>query len=132
MEEPAHPDDITGHAKLVSVIAPVKIAAGGEHIANRVAFKNFPEAKATHFAQADATRLAAIGEFLTVSLPTRRFDLPLAPHAGDMGQIHRHMALFNHAALGHEILFLEYIPHPRSQFVFPAVDLKNLPIGSPA
>ncbi len=97
--------------------------------------------------QADATRLAGISEFLTVSLLARQFDMPLVPHVGDMGQIHQHMVLFNHIALGHEILFLEYIPHLRSQFVFPArveggvyktpeepgasIDLIDLPINCP-
>jgi len=28
--------------------------------------------------------------------------------------------LFNHVAMGHEILFLEHIPHLREHFVFPA------------
>ena len=146
IEEPTHPDDIRAHAELAIAIAPVKIAAG-EHIPNRVVFKNFLESKAIHFVQADATRLAGISEFLTVSLLARKFDLPLVPHVGDMGQIHQHMVLFNHIALGHEILFLEYIPHLRPQFVFPAlveegvyktpdepgasIDLIDLPINCP-
>ena len=37
-----------------------------------------------------------------------------------MGQIHQHLVLFNHIALGHEVIFLEYIPHLREQFVHPA------------
>jgi L-fuconate dehydratase len=37
-----------------------------------------------------------------------------------MGQIHQHLVLFNHIALGHEVQFLEHIPHLRDQFVFPA------------
>jgi len=37
-----------------------------------------------------------------------------------MGQLHQHLVLFNHIALGHEISFLEHIPHLRSHFVFPA------------
>ncbi len=37
-----------------------------------------------------------------------------------MGQLHQHLVLFNHIALGQELLFLEHIPHLRSQFVFPA------------
>ena len=146
IEEPTHPDDIRAHSELASAIAPVKIAAG-EHIPNRVVFKNFVEAKAIHFVQADATRLAGVSEFLTVSLLARKFNLPMVPHVGDMGQIHQHMVLFNHIALGHEIVFLEYIPHLRSKFVFPArvqhgvyktpdepgasVDLIDLPINCP-
>jgi L-fuconate dehydratase len=37
-----------------------------------------------------------------------------------MGQIHQHLVLFNHIALGHEALFLECIPHLREHFVHPA------------
>jgi L-fuconate dehydratase len=37
-----------------------------------------------------------------------------------MGQIHQHLVLFNHVALGHEEIFLEYIPHLRDYFQYPA------------
>jgi L-fuconate dehydratase len=119
IEEPTHPDDLAVHARLAHEIAPVKIAAG-EHIPNRVIFKNFMQASALYFVQADCTRLAGVSEFLTVSLLARQFRLPVVPHAGDMGQVHQHLALFNHIALGHEALFLEYIPHLRPHFVHPA------------
>ncbi|HYT21875.1 MAG TPA: enolase C-terminal domain-like protein [Candidatus Polarisedimenticolia bacterium] len=119
IEEPTHPDDIHGHAVLAREIAPVRIAAG-EHIPNRVVFKNFLQARALHYVQADCTRLAGVSEFLTVSILARKFSLPIAPHVGDMGQLHQHLVLFNHIALGHDVLFLEHIPHLRSQFVLPA------------
>ncbi len=44
----------------------------------------------------------------------------MVPHVGDMGQIHRHLILFNHISLGLEKVFLEYIPHLRDHFEFPA------------
>jgi L-fuconate dehydratase len=119
IEEPTHPDDIHAHAILAKEIAPVKIAAG-EHFPNRVVFKNFLQYGAVHFVQADCTRLAGVSEFLTVSLLARKFGLPVPPHVGDMGQIHQHLVLFNHIAMGHEVLFLEHIPHLRDRFVFPA------------
>ena len=78
------------------------------------------QAGAVHFVQADCTRLAGISEFLVVSLLARKFGLPIVPHVGDMGQIHQHLVLFNHIALGHEIVFLEHIPHLRSYFQHPA------------
>jgi L-fuconate dehydratase len=37
-----------------------------------------------------------------------------------MGQLHQHLVLFNHIAMGHEALLLEHIPHLRSHFVYPA------------
>jgi L-fuconate dehydratase len=119
MEEPTHPDDILGHATLAREIAPVKLAAG-EHIPNRVVFKNFLQASAIHYVQADVTRLAGVSEFLAVSLLAKKFNLPLVPHVGDMGQIHQHLVLFNRIALGHEVIFLEHIPHLQSQFICPA------------
>ena len=119
IEEPTHPDDVHGHAVLAREIAPIKIAAG-EHIPNRVVFKNFMQASALHYVQADCTRLAGVSEFLTVSFLAKKFSLPIVPHVGDMGQLHQHLVLFNHIALGHELSFLEHIPHLRSHFVFPA------------
>jgi len=119
LEEPTHPDDIHAHVVLAREIAPVKIAAG-EHIPNRVLFKNFLQAGALSFVQADCTRLAGISEFVTVSLLAKKFGLPVPPHVGDMGQMHQHLVLFNHIAMGHEVLFLEHIPHLREHFVFPA------------
>jgi L-fuconate dehydratase len=119
IEEPTHPDDVHGHSVLAREITPIKIAAG-EHIPNRVVFKNFMQASALHYVQADCTRLAGVSEFLTVSLLAKKFSLPIVPHVGDMGQVHQHLVLFNHIALGHELSFLEHIPHLRSHFVFPA------------
>jgi L-fuconate dehydratase len=119
IEEPTHPDDIHAHRKLADAIAPIPIALG-EHVPNRVMFKIFMQAGAVHFVQADCTRLAGISEFLTVSLLARKFGLPLVPHVGDMGQIHQHLVLFNHIAIGHEAVFLECIPHLQQYFVAPA------------
>lgn len=119
VEEPTHPDDIEAHRKLARSIAPVRLALG-EHVPNRVLFKNYMQAGAVHFVQADCTRLAGIAEFLTVSLMARKFGLPVLPHVGDMGQIHQHLVLFNHIALGHDVVFLEHIPHLREYLVHPA------------
>jgi L-fuconate dehydratase len=119
IEEPTHPDDVMAHVTLAREIAPVKIATG-EHIPNRVVFKNFIQSGAMHYVQADCTRLAGVSEFLTVSLLAKKFNLPVVPHVGDMGQVHQHLVLFNHVAMGHDAQFLEYIPHLRKYFVHPA------------
>jgi len=119
IEEPTHPDDVYAHAELARLIAPVKIAAG-EHISNRILFKNFFHYGGMHFVQADCTRLAGVSEFLTVSILAKKFGLPIVPHVGDMGQLHQHLVLFNHIALDHEVIFLEHIPHLKEHFVFPA------------
>jgi L-fuconate dehydratase len=119
IEEPTHPDDVYAHSELAREIAPFKIAAG-EHIPNRILFKNFFHYGGLHFVQADCTRLAGVSEFLTVSLMAKKFGLPIVPHVGDMGQLHQHLVLFNHIALDHEAVFLEHIPHLKDHFVFPA------------
>jgi L-fuconate dehydratase len=119
IEEPTHPDDIQAHLKLSRAVSPIKIAAG-EHIANRILFKNFMETGALSFLQVDCTRVAGVSEFLTVSLLAKIFDLPVVPHVGDMGQLHQHLVLFNHIGLGLKAEFLEHIPHLRTHFLHPA------------
>lgn len=120
IEEPTHPDDIVGHRTLAQALAPTRLAIG-EHVANRIAFKNYVQLNAAGIIQVDAVRVAGVSEFLTVSLLAKQAGLPVVPHVGDMGQIHQHLVLANHIALGMEPLFLEYIPHLRDHFVHPAI-----------
>lgn len=120
IEEPTHPDDVLAHQTLAREIAPVPIALG-EHVPNRILFKNFMQANAVEYVQVDAVRVAGVSEFIVVSLLARKFGLKVVPHVGDMGQIHQHLVLFNHVALGLDKVFLEYIPHLRNRFVRPAV-----------
>jgi len=120
IEEPTHPDDIVGHRTLARELAPTRLAIG-EHVANRIAFKNYLQLEAAGVIQVDAVRVAGVSEFLAVSLLARQAGLPVVPHVGDMGQIHQHLVLANHIALGLEPLFLEYIPHLRGHFAHPAV-----------
>jgi L-fuconate dehydratase len=119
IEEPTHPDDIHAHRVLANAIKPIPIALG-EHVPNRIMFKNYMQAQAVQIVQVDCTRVGGISEFLTVSLLARKFGLRVVPHVGDMGQIHQHLVLFNHIAMGHEALFLECIPHLQPYFVSPA------------
>ena len=119
IEEPTHPDDVLGHQWLAQAIAPTAIALG-EHVPNRVMFKNFMRAGAAQFIQVDAVRVAGVSEFITVSLLARKSGLKVVPHVGDMGQLHQHLVLFNHVALGLDRVFLEYIPHLRDYFTEPA------------
>jgi len=118
IEEPTHPDDILAHKTLADAIAPLKLALG-EHVPNRVIFKNYLQTGSTGFIQVDAVRVAGVSEFLAVSLLARKFGIPVVPHVGDMGQLHQHLVLFNHIGMGHEALFLEHIPHLREHFIHP-------------
>jgi L-fuconate dehydratase len=119
IEEPTHPDDIQAHVELSRAVSPIKIAAG-EHISNRVLFKNFMQTGAVSFIQVDCTRVAGVSEFLSVSFLAKLFDLPVVPHVGDMGQMHQHLVLFNRIGLGLKSAFLEHIPHLKDHFVHPA------------
>ncbi len=120
IEEPTHPDDVTAHETLARAISPLKLALG-EHVPNQVIFKNYLQTATAGFVQADCVRLGGVSEFITVSLMARKYGVPIVPHVGDMGQIHQHLVLFNHIAMDHEALFLEYIPHLRKHFVHPAI-----------
>ena len=118
IEEPTHQDDVLAHKVLAEAIAPTKLALG-EHVPNRIIFKNYLQSKCAGFIQVDAVRVGGVSEFITISLLCRKYRIPVVPHVGDMGQLHQHLVLFNHIALGHEALFLEYIPHLQKHFVQP-------------
>ncbi len=119
IEEPTHPDDILAHKTLAEAIAPIKLALG-EHVPNRIIFKNYLQTGSAGFIQVDAVRVGGVSEFITVSLLCKKYGIPVVPHVGDMGQLHQHLVLFNHISLGHEALFLEHIPHLQKYFVNPA------------
>jgi L-fuconate dehydratase len=118
IEEPTHPDDIQAHVTLAAHITPVKLALG-EHVPNSVIFKNYLQSGCVGFLQPDAVRIGGVSEFITVSLLAKKFIVPVVPHVGDMGQLHQHLVLFNHIAMGHEVVFLEHIPHLQKKFVHP-------------
>lgn len=118
IEEPTHPDDIVGHQILAKSLEPIRIAMG-EHVPNRIVFKNYLQMKVTSFVQVDAVRVGGVSEFLTVSLLAKKYNVPVVPHVGDMGQLHQHLVIFNHISMGHEALFLEHIPHLKSHFKHP-------------
>jgi L-fuconate dehydratase len=119
IEEPTHPDDVIAHKILADAIAPTKLALG-EHVPNRIIFKNYLQSGCAGFMQVDAVRVGGVSEFITISLLCKMFGIPVVPHVGDMGQLHQHLVLFNHIAMGHEALFLEHIPHLQKHFKYPA------------
>lgn len=119
VEEPTQPDDILAHKEIADSIKPIPVAVG-EAVSNRVIWKNFLQSEAVGVVQADCTRLAGISEYLAVSILATKYPVKVIPHVGDMGQIHQHIVFFNHIALNHSKHFLEYIPHLRDHFVYPA------------
>ncbi|MBR4151263.1 MAG: mandelate racemase [Firmicutes bacterium] len=118
VEEPTHPDDILAHQTLKRCLPEMTLALG-EHVPNRIIFKNYFQAGAVDICQADVTRVAGISEYIVISLMARKFGIQMIPHAGDMGQIHQHMIIFNNISVGHESKFMEHIPHVREYFKYP-------------
>lgn len=118
IEEPTHPDDVFGHATIKYKVPEIKLATG-EHVSNRIVFKNYLKTGSISYLQPDALRVGGVSEFITVSLLAKKYNIPILPHVGDMGQLHQHLVLFNHICLNHDVVFLEHIPHLQKKFVNP-------------
>jgi len=112
-EEPLWYDDVASHAALARA-SSIPIALG-EQLYTLDAFNAFITAGAIHYVQPDVTRLGGITEVLQVATVALAHRLPVAPHAGDMSQVHVHLAywLQNTPAL-------EYIPWIKDAFEEPA------------
>src|SRR5712692_2850188 len=67
IEEPTSPDDVLGHRRIREAIAPSRVATG-EHVQNRVMFKQLLQAGAIDFCQIDSCRLGGVNEVLAVLL----------------------------------------------------------------
>ncbi len=91
LEEPLHPDDVRSHAQLARRIR-VPIAVG-EHVYSKLAFRDFLEAGALSYVQADCTRLAGVTEWLDVASVADAFNVPVVPHHADMMRIHQHLGV---------------------------------------
>ena len=112
-EEPLWHDDVKGHAQLArSTAIPVAL---GEQLYTPDAFAEFIAQQAIAWVQPDATRMAGLSEVLRVCETAHAFRLPVAPHAGDMSQVHVHLS-YAHPAC--EVL--EYIPWIKNCFTDPA------------
>jgi L-alanine-DL-glutamate epimerase-like enolase superfamily enzyme len=72
VEEPTSPDDVLGHAAIARAVAPVWIATG-EHVQNRIVFKQLLQANAVSFVQIDACRTAGVNEAIAIMLLAARF-----------------------------------------------------------
>jgi L-fuconate dehydratase len=123
IEEPTSPDDILGLARIRREIAPVRVATG-EHVANRVIFKQLLQAEAIDVMQIDAARVAGVNENLANLLLAAKFGVPVCPHAGGVGlcEIVQHLAMFDYVALSGTTQgrMIEWIDHLHEHFVTPA------------
>ncbi len=121
-EEPTHPDDVLGHARIAKAVAPVGIATG-EHAANRVVFKQLLQAKAISFCQIDSCRLGGVNENLAVILMAEKFGVPVCPHAGGVGlcEYVQHLSMFDFIAVSGtmEGRVIEFVDHLHEHFEEP-------------
>src|SRR5919197_2187435 len=78
IEEPTSPDDVLGHATIARAVAPIRVATG-EHVHNRVMFKQLLQAGAIGFCQVDACRLGGVNEVLAVLLIGAEGGVSLSP-----------------------------------------------------
>lgn len=122
IEEPTHPDDVVGHARIAKEVAPIKVATG-EMAANRLIFKQLLQLNAISFMQIDATRVAGVNENLANILLAAKFDIPVVPHAGGIGlcEMVQHLAMFDAVAVTghHEKRLVEYVDHLHEHFLEP-------------
>ncbi len=124
IEEPTSPDDVLGHAAIARGVAPIRVATG-EHVHNRIMFKQFLEAGAIGVCQIDACRLGGVNEVVAVLLLAARFGVPVCPHAGGVGlcELVQHLAPFDYIAVSGRLdgRMIEYVDHLHEHFVDPVV-----------
>jgi L-fuconate dehydratase len=122
VEEPTSPDEILGLAAIKKAIAPVKIAVG-EHVANRVIFKQILQAGAADVLTIDACRVAGVNENLAILLLAAKYGVPVCPHAGGVGlcEMVQHLAMFDFVGVGASSTdrVLEYVDHLHEHFADP-------------
>ncbi len=124
VEEPTSPDDILGHAAIAEGIAPIPVATG-EHVANRVIFKQLLQARALQVLQLDATRVAGVNENVAILLLAAKFGVRVCPHAGGVGlcEAVQHISMFDYVAVSGtmEGRMIEFVDHLHEHFVTPTV-----------
>ncbi len=122
IEEPTSPDDILGHAAVRRGVAPVKVATG-EHVQNRIVFKQLLQAEAIDILQLDSARVSGVNENLAILLLAAKFGIPVCPHAGGVGlcELVQHLSMFDYVALTGttEDRVIEYVDHLHEHFVDP-------------
>jgi L-fuconate dehydratase len=122
IEEPTSPDDVLGHAAIARAVAPVRVVTG-EHVQNRVVFKQLLQAGAVAACQVDACRLAGVNEVVAVLLLAAKFGVPVCPHAGGVGlcELVVHLSAFDYIAVSGSLdeRMIEYVDHLHEQFVEP-------------
>ncbi|MFG2779420.1 L-fuconate dehydratase [Streptomyces prunicolor] len=124
IEEPTSPDDVLGHATIRAAVAPVKVATG-EHVQNRIVFKQLLQAGALDVLQIDAARVGGVNENLAILLLAAKFGVPVCPHAGGVGlcELVQHLSMFDYLAVSGSTddRVIEYVDHLHDHFLDPVV-----------
>ncbi|HEU5222792.1 MAG TPA: L-fuconate dehydratase [Candidatus Lumbricidophila sp.] len=124
IEEPTSPDDVLGHSAIARGVAPVRVATG-EHVQNRVIFKQMLQAGSLHVLQIDAARVGGVNENIANLLLAAKFGVPVCPHAGGVGlcEAVQHLSMFDYVAVSGtmEGRMVEFVDHLHEHFVTPAV-----------
>lgn len=122
VEEPTSPDDILGHAAIGRGIAPIPVATG-EHVQNRIVFKQMLQAQSLQILQIDATRVAGVNENIAILLLAAKFQVPVCPHAGGVGlcEAVQHLSMFDFVAVSGSKTdrMIEAVTHLHEHFVTP-------------
>ena len=122
VEEPTSPDDILGHRAVADAIRPVLVATG-EHVANRVVFKQLLASGAVGVCQIDACRVAGVNENVAILLLAAATGVPVCPHAGGVGlcEVVQHLSMFDFVAVtgSTEGRWIEYVDHLHEHFAEP-------------
>ena len=122
IEEPTSPDDIVGHRRIREAVAPIRVATG-EHVQNRVVFKQLLQLGAIDVCQVDCCRLGGVNEVLAVLLLAAKFGVPVCPHAGGVGlcEYAQHVSIFDYIAFGGslETRMCEFVDHLHEHFIDP-------------
>ena len=124
IEEPTSPDDILGHRAISRAIAPIRVATG-EHVQNRVVFKQLLATGAISVLQLDAARVGGVNENVAILLLAAKFGVPVCPHAGGVGlcELVRHLSMFDFVAVSgtQADRSIEWVDHLHEHFTDPAV-----------
>ena len=122
IEEPTSPDDILGHAAVRRALHPIKVATG-EHVANRVVFKQLLQAGAVDIVQIDSARVGGVNENIAILLLAAKFGVPVCPHAGGVGlcEMVQHLSMFDYVAVSGTVTdrVIEYVDHLHEHFIDP-------------
>lgn len=124
VEEPTSPDDVLGHAAIAEGISPIPVATG-EHVQNRVVFKQLLQAGAISYLQIDSARVGGVNENIAILLLAARFGVPVCPHAGGVGlcELVQHLSMFDYVSVTGtmENRVIEYVDHLHEHFTDPVV-----------